>query len=166
MTPQPTPLSVSISPTRVNLPATTPGIAPYHGEVTLTDRGTSPVTVHMSVLRLANGCPRGTVPWLHVTSQTVTLQPGQAQTVAYTVDGGARGQAAVVASAQEQGHGNLHLSGAVGTRVVAGSPATVCASAPVPARQPGLPPWALLVILAAVLALAILAVRRLRRHHA
>jgi hypothetical protein len=155
-------LSVSISPTRVNLPATHAGIAPYHGLVTLTDRGTSPVKVTLSAERLSAGCPsQHGVPWIHLDATTTGLAPGVPHHVGYQIDGGASGQAAILASAQTTGKGNLSLSGAVGTRVVAGTSHQACAAPPTPTG--GSFPWLWVALPLILLAVAALVLQR--RHH-
>lgn len=171
--PNPTPLSLSVSPAAVHLPATVAGIAPYHGQVILTDNGSQPIQVHLSALRLTGCSQHGQSPWLHVQTpwgtDSITIKPHQPFHVSYTVDGGASGQAAVLASASANGAGNVHLGGAVGMRVEAatatGHP-TCAVAAPAPPQSQPFPAWALALVLVAVLALAVALVRRLRRNHA
>lgn len=162
-----TPLSLSISPAAVHLPATQAGISPYQGQVTITDNGNQPVQIHLSALRLTGCSNHGQSPWLHIRATDLTLKPHQPMHVVYTVDGGASGQAAVLASATAKGTGNVHESGAVGMRVEAATATThpSCAlAAPKPPAQPGsLPLWLAIPIVLA-LVLVVLGVRRLRRH--
>jgi hypothetical protein len=156
-------LSLSISPSAIHLPATAAGIAPYHGLVTLTDRGTSPVKVTLSAEKLSAGCPsQHGVPWLHLDAQTIGLAPGVPHHVGYQIDGGAAGQAAILATITGAGKGNVHLAGAVGARVVAGTANhQACAAAP-PAPSGGSFPWLALAL--PLVLLAVIAVALQRRH--
>jgi len=165
--PNPTPLSLSVSPAAVHLPATVAGIAPYQGQVTFTDNGSQPVAVTFSTEHLTGCAVHGQVPWLHVQTpwgtDSLVLQPHQPAQVGFTVDGGASGQAAILASASSRGQGNIHLAGAVGERVSAsGSTHATCAVAAPPAPTGSFPWLALALPLLALLALTVWALRRQR----
>lgn len=146
----------------------------YAGHVSVRDNGTKPLHVSMSVMRLdAHACTIGhsAPPWLTLDSyQRFTLAPGQAHSVGYTVSApsGETGQAAVIATgAPFAGKGNVHVSGAVGTRIVLHSTQQTCIaprSAPV-SHSTGLPGYLLAVIAVAALGLALLVLRTRVRHH-
>lgn len=156
-------LSLSVSPASVHLPVTARGIAAYHGSVILTDNGSKPV--HVAVSAQGASCGKSSPSWIHVSASGVTLQPGQPTVVSYTVDGGASGSAYIVAAATAPGTGNVHLSGAVGAHVTAGTATHAsCASAPTAAPASGFPLLAVLLPILAVLAILVATAAMRRRN--
>lgn len=161
------PLSISLSPAAFHLPATPAGVAPYKGQIVLTDNSTAPLRVTVSAQSLAGGCAHGAASWIKVQTASLTIKPGVPTPVAFAVAGGASGQAAIIATATTTGAGNGRISGAVGARVDAGTSTAQCAAAlPKPAPSAGWPAWAFLLlavgILVAILALGVAVGRRLR----
>lgn len=121
----PTPLSITVSPVKVDLPA---GQLHATEHVTLTDNGTQPITVSavpVTVHQAAHGCGvGGTTTWLRVTPQAVYLAPGQVKTVAVrisaprTAHGTTDLTAVFTAHGQAASGSNVAVEGAVGSQFI------------------------------------------------
>lgn len=163
----PSPVTVTINPSSVRVPEGTK----YSGHITVTNDSQVKLTVHPLILSMnsQHSCTQS-VPWLHVTTTTFKLPPLASHGIAYTVSGHGNGTAAVVAEASAPTDKLIHISGAVGTKIVLGTGQQVCTA---PKAQPlppapggGTPWWMFAAVAAAVLLAVVVVIRAWRRHRA
>lgn len=138
---------------------------PAHGQVTLYNQGGKPLNISSSTLHVGGTCGN-----LHISPEHFTLAAGTHKVITVT-DTIPNADLAARFSGHVPGQGGISTSGAMAARFITGKPAGTgaCAVHAVPAHvvaSAGLPLWIFAVIAVAVLALAVVVIREIRKARA